>query len=167
MQPSFKMVVKLLFRVIDREGSVDSKAVFRDIMTKLKVPLLCLKSVTAGFNAILEREEDVDPLLSETGIQVLRSLNISARISPEVRAKRSLFLRRVDAYVGEHTAEELKIEFEAQNAWLKIREVFRMKDYNHVIKIECREVSMADKALENGIFCFYSKIAALQIEKET
>ena len=59
------MVAKLLFRIIDREVSVDRKAVFRDNMTKLKVPLLGLRSVTAGFNAILEKE-DVDPLLTES-----------------------------------------------------------------------------------------------------
>ena len=76
------MVAKLLFRVIDREVSVDRKAVFRDIMTKLKVPLLGLKTVTAGFNAILEKEEDVDPLLSEAGVKVLKALNLSARIPP-------------------------------------------------------------------------------------
>ena len=135
-------------------------------MTTLKVPLLGLKQITVGYNAILERPEDTDALLSERGIEVLRKLNLNVRIPPQVRAKRSLFLRRVDAFVGSHSPEEIKAELEAQNPWLKVREIFKIKDYTHVLKIECKELAMADKALEQGLLCFYTKIATNQIERE-
>ena len=161
------MVAKLLFRVIDPDKRVDRGQVFKDIMTKLKIPMLGLKPVNVGYNALLEREEDVDVILSESGISVLKELNLTARIPPDVRARRSLFLRRIDAYVGAHTAQELKSELEHQNNWLKIREVFKIKEYTHVLKIECNEVQMADRALQQGLLCYYSKIAASQIERET
>ena len=103
------MVVKLLFREIDRRVSVYRKAVFRDIMTTLKAPLLGLKKVTACFNAIIEEEEP----------KVLRALNLLTRVFSEDRVKVSIILRRVDAYIEEDTVEELKTELEAQNNRLK------------------------------------------------
>ena len=161
------MVAKLLFRVIDPNTPVDKRAVFRELMTQLKVPLLGLKQITVGFNAIVERQEDTDVLLSTKGAETLRKLNLIARIPPQVRARRSLFLRRVDSFVGAHSPVELKNELEAQKPWLKVREVFKIKDYTHVLKIECQELQMADKALEQGLLCFYTKIAGAQIERET
>ena len=161
------MVAKLLFRVIDSNRPVDKRAVFKELMTQLKVPLLGLKQVAVGFNAIVERQEDTDVILSAKGIELLKTLNLSVRIPPQVRAKRSLFLRRIDAFVGSHSPEEIKEELEAQNPWLKVREVFKIKDYTHVLKVECKELQMADKALEQGLLCYYTKIAGAQIERET
>ena len=161
------MVSKLLFRVIDPDKRVNKADVFKSVMNDLKVHLIGLKPVTVGFNAIFEKSEDVDVILSDKGIDTLKKLNLVARIPSELRARRSLFLRRIDAYVGAHTANELKTELESQNPWLKVREVYKIKDYTHVFKIECKEVQMADRALREGLLCFYSKVASGQIERET
>ena len=92
-------------------------------------------------------------------MDVLKRLNLVARISPEVRARRSLFLRRIDAYVGAHIVTEIKTKLEEQNKWLEVREVNKMKDYIHVFKIECKEVQMTDRALRERVLCFYIKVA--------
>ena len=160
------MVGKLLFRVIDPNRRVEKADVFKGVLSDLKVPLLGLRPVNIDFNAIFKKNDDIDVILSDKGSEVLKKLNFVARIPPEVRARRSLFLRRIDAYVGAHTAAEIKTELETQNNWLKVREVFTIKDYTHVLKIECKEVQMADRALREGVLCFYNKVAPGQIERE-
>ena len=46
----------------------------------LKIALLGLKTVTTGFNALLKKKEDADLLLSERGITLLQSRNLSIKI---------------------------------------------------------------------------------------
>ena len=91
------MVAKLLFRVIYPDKRVDRGQVFKDIMSKLKIPMLELKPINVRYNALLEMDVYIN--LSESGISVLKNLNLTARIAPDVRARRSLFLRRIGAYV--------------------------------------------------------------------
>ena len=45
-------IIKLQFRAIDQSKISDRNVVFREIMTKLKVPLLGLKTIQSGYNAI-------------------------------------------------------------------------------------------------------------------
>ena len=62
-------------------------------MTKLKVPLLGLKTIQSWYNVLLEKKEDADTILTQKGIDLLRTMNLTVRVSPELRAKRSVFVR--------------------------------------------------------------------------
>ena len=61
-------VTKLLLRVIDNSVHTNRANVFKELLTTLKVALLGLKTVALGFNALLEKKEDADALLSDRGI---------------------------------------------------------------------------------------------------
>ena len=62
-------------------------------MTMLKVPLLGLKTIQTGNNALIEKKEDADIILTQIGIDLLNTMNLTVRVPPELRAKRSLFIR--------------------------------------------------------------------------
>ena len=64
-------------------------------------------------------------------------------VPPEVRANRSVFVRRVMPHVGSRPANELKEEIEQQQDWAKINEITKIKDYTHVFKIEFLDTLMA------------------------
>lgn len=112
------------------------------------------------------REENVYVILSEYGIGVLKDLNLTERIPPDMRASRSLFHSPIYAYISAHTAQALEAELEQQNNCLKIREMYKTKEYTHGFKIECTKVQIAERALQQEFLCFCSK-AASQIEKCT
>ena len=111
-------VTKLLLRVIDNSIQTNRTNVFKELLTQLKIALLGPKTVTTGFNALLEKKEDADLLLSERGITLLQSLNLSVKIPPDIRARRSLFIRQVDQYIGQKSPEEIKIELIKNHNWL-------------------------------------------------
>ena len=60
-------VTKLLLRVIDDSIPTNRTNVFTELLTQLKIALLGLKTVTVttGCNALLEKKEDAELLLSE------------------------------------------------------------------------------------------------------
>lgn len=68
----------------------------------------------------------------------------------ELRTKRTVFVRKVQKKVGEHTAEEI----ENQNPYLKVDEIVKIKQYYHVFKVQFKETAMADKVLEGGVSPF-------------
>ena len=49
-------IIRLQFRAIDQGKISDRSLVFREIMTKLKVPLLGLKTIQSGYNALIEKK---------------------------------------------------------------------------------------------------------------
>lgn len=164
MAPS--TVSKLLLRRIDPLGTTDRGELLKELWTKLKVPVLGMRAVAVGHNIILERKEDADKLLEEKGVALLKKHNLSVRVPPEIKARRSLFVRRVDSWVGAHTAEEIKQDLELNQPWLKIREIIKIKDYTHVFKIECVSVAMADRAAQEGLLCYFTRITSEQINRE-
>ena len=68
-------VTKLLLRVIDNSIPTNRTNIFKELLTQQKIALLGLKTVTTGFNALIEKKEDEDLLLSERGITLLQCLN--------------------------------------------------------------------------------------------
>ena len=69
-------IIKLQFRAIDHGRISDRNLVFREIMTKLKVPLLRLKTIQTGYNALIEKKEDADFILVQKGIDLLKIIVI-------------------------------------------------------------------------------------------
>lgn len=85
---------------------------------------------------------------------------------PEIRAQRSIFIRKLDHEIGTQPAEKMKEVFEAMNEWMKIEEVIKIKDYNHVVKIRFTETAMADRAITHGFLGFNLSITPDQVKRE-
>lgn len=85
---------------------------------------------------------------------------------PELKAKRSVFVRKVDEVVGKQNAEDIKEEIERQNSWLKVDEVIKIKDYTHVFKLTCEDTHMADRIKQQGFLAFNVLITPEQIKQE-
>ena len=145
-------IIKLQFRALDQSRICDRNLVFREIMTKLKVPLLGLKTIQTGYNALIERKEDAETILTQKGIDLLKTMNLTVRVPPELRAKRSVFIRQVDQTVGSHSELEIETELEKNHEYLTGCKVIKIKDFTHIFKLECATVTQADKVLETLMF---------------
>ena len=128
-------VTKLLLRVIDNSIPTYRTNIFKELLIQLKIALLGLKTVTTVFNALLEKKEDADLLRSERGITLPQSLNLSVKVPPEIRARRSLFIRQVDQHIGQKSLEEIKTELIKNHNWLKKCEVTKIKSLHTYFKI--------------------------------
>ena len=105
-------------------------------MATLKVPLCGLRDTNNGYNAVMEKKEDADVLLSPKRKETLAKLNLSATIPPEQRARRSIFVRQLDPSVGEKSASELAEELARNHTFIAEYVVIKMKECTHIMKIE-------------------------------
>ena len=84
----------------------------------------------------------------------------------KVRAKRTVFLRQLDRFVGSHTIEEIKGEIEDKNDWANNVTVTKIADYTHILKVEFETIEAAEKAQSGGLNMFYMFVSPSQISAD-
>ena len=69
--------------------------------------------------------------------------------------KPTIFVRQVDSAVGEQSSN-IKSEQSATRlqAWLKISDIIKIKDYTHVFKIICSDSDSTTRLLTDGLKVF-------------
>ena len=154
---------KILLRAV---GELPPKQnVFATILKEINSPLTGLKQVRNGYLAFMEREEELDKLLSTKAQTELKKIGLETKVPPQIKCQRSLICRQIDSYVGEHTAQELMNEINQQNR-NKAIEIIKFKQYTHIFKIEFQTTEMAMSAKRNGLLCFNTRITPNQMEQE-
>lgn len=154
---------KILLRA---KGEIPQKqVVFTTILREINSPLTGLKPVRNGYIAFMEREEDLDKLLTKKAQNELQKIGLETKVPPKIKCQRSLICRQIDSYVGEHTSEELLIEINRNNK-NKAIEIIKFKEYTHLFKIEFQTTEMAIAAKTNGLLCFNTRITPAQMEQE-
>lgn len=154
---------KILLRAV---GEIPQKQlVFATVLREINCPLTGLRQVKNGYLAYMEREADLDKLLSGKAQSELKKIGIETKIPPKIRCQRSLICRQIDSYVGEHSANELLEEINKQNK-NKAIEIIKFKQYTHVFKVEFQSTEMALSAKRNGLLCFNTRITPDQMEQE-
>ena len=156
----------IMLQVIDPKVSTVKHAVFREIVANLKAPLCRLRDTTNGYNALMEKKEDADVLLSQKGKESLARLNLRVTILPEQSANRSIFVRLLDSSVGKKSADELTEELARHHTFMAGCEVIKIKNDTHIMKIECASVTAANTALEDDPICIFTCISPSQIKME-
>lgn len=157
---------RVLLRTIDHGKRTDREDIFRVTFGKLDAPLTRLSDTANGFYAVSDDVRTIDKLLTDKAITELAKINLQPVIPPDVRARRTIFVRQVDRIVGTKTADEIKTELETQQHWLRITEIIKIKDYTHVFKIICNETTMADRILTDGLKAFNTRLTPGQCEQE-
>ena len=120
-----------------------------------------------GYVALCHSEKDVDTILSGGSTRSLKEIGLEPRMPPEIVAQRSVICRRIDPFVGTHTATEIKNEIKIRQEWCDISEIIKFGNNTHVFKIIFTDTTMAQKAQEQGLVCFNMRISPEQIQRET
>lgn len=160
------MATKVKLKFKDR-GSKLTKAQVRNIAyNEVGVPFVRLYEIPEGYKALCKNDDDVDKLLSNEAKEEFDKNGITVVTPPEIRAKRSFFMRKLEEDVGKHTPEQFVYEIEDKNPWMTVTEVTKIKDYTHVVKIECKETAMVEKVLQVGLRIFNATVLPDQIARE-
>ena len=133
---------------------------------KLEIPLIRISDAKNGFSAITDDQNHIDKILSPSSVEVLSTINLKPVIPPELKSRRTVFVRQLDHSVGSRPANEIISELEKNHNYLKIAAVHKIKHYTHLLKIECTETQMADRILENGVIMFNTRVTPFQTERE-
>lgn len=164
--PNSRKLFRIHLKSVDQNQNKPPRGrVLELIHTKLKAYLTGLRDTQLGYMAITDDPATIDNLTTAKGINELKKLNLEPTTPPEIRARRTIFVRQLDQYAGEQTPEAIKAEIEKNHPWLKA-EVHKIKTYTHVIKLVCDDSTMADRILRDGLTAFYTRITSRQCELE-
>ena len=87
------------------------------------------------FTALCNEKYDSKILRSEIKDKLLKK-GIQVQTPMEMKAKKTIFLRRLDRHVGQHSSQEIEEDIRRCNNWAKEVIVNKIKDYTHVLKLE-------------------------------
>lgn len=160
------MSTSIRLRNIDRHHPTETSKIVQLAYGKFNVPFTRIFKTNEGFKAICRDEHDADKILGKNARDELEKIGLQVLLPPEIKAKRSVFIKQVDQIIGGNTAEEIKEEIEKENEWIKVAEVVKMKNYTHLLKIRFEETTMAEKAKRQGILAYNMAISPSQIETE-
>ena len=104
---------------IDNTVPINRANVFKELLTTLHVALSGLKTVAFSFNVLLEKKEVADKLLSDRGIQLLNTVNLTVMVPSEIKAKSSFFVRQADQAIGLKSTDEIKTEIFKNHDFIK------------------------------------------------
>ena len=119
-----------------------------------------------NFLVITRNQTDADKLLRSEMTKKFEERGYDLVAPPELRAKKTIFIRKLDRHIGDRNSDEIKTEIETQNTWAKVAQVIKIKEYTHVIKVVFDEIKMADVAQERGMVAFNMSITPSQMERE-
>lgn len=146
--------------------SVNKEKIFQICYEKLNAPLIRLTENNSGYSAITDDPHSVDKLTCAKSVEMFRGINLTPVVPPDLRAKRTVFVRQVDECVGSHSEEEIKEEIERSNKGFKIDKVTKIKNFTHIMKITTKDTDAARKILNQGIYIYNTKITSHQCEPE-
>lgn len=150
----------------DKQHPVEIRKVVELAYGKFNVPFTRIFPTNVGFKVICRNETDADKIQSTEAKQELEKIGLHLIISPETKARKSIILRQLDQIIGINSAEDIKKEVEKENAWIKVEEVVKIKNYTHILKLRLEEISMVEKAKQKGILAYNMAISPSQIEQE-
>ena len=130
---------RLNLRIIDNQTRTNGEDVFRVTFGILDAPLTRLNTVDTGYYAITDDIRTIDKLLTDHAVTELSKINLQPTLPPDIKAKRTIFIRHVDLTVGRHTPDEIKAEIKKLQPWAKIQEFAKIKEYTHVFKLICKD----------------------------
>ena len=119
---------------------------------------------TSGVICIFRNAEDADKFRAAKKQLVKKGFALPA--SPEDRARRTVFARQLDSRVGSMLPADLITDIEQKNPGIKISELFKIKDYTHVVKITTQTIQMAERLEKEGFLAGTFAIAPRQVERE-
>ena len=97
-------------------------------------------------------EEDLDAPFSATCISKLYTVGCKPVLPPDLKAKRSVILRRRDYQTLNKKEEDIKFEIEKQNACIRVKDIFKY-DNSKNIKVTF-EKHMVSQVLTKGLLLF-------------
>lgn len=160
------MPTNLRLRQLEKHKAVKAEDIIQLAYGKYNVPFTRIYKTNEGFKVICRNDQEADKLLTNEAKKDFEHLGTQVIIPPELNAKKTIFIRRVDRRISDNTENEIKEEMERVNTWLKIEEVTKLNNFPNLLKIRLIESTMVQKALQNGILAFNMAIAAHQIEEE-
>ena len=140
--------------------------IFKTAFETLNAPLIRLTDTRTGYYAVTDDYTAIDKLTAPRAIDAFKDINLTPITPPDLRAKKTVFIRQIDRYAGTHSPDEIKDEIETKNRHIKLDSVQKIKDYTHIIKLITKDTHTAQSIITQGFNMFNTRITPHQCEQE-
>ena len=100
-------------------------------------------------------------------IENLQEDNFEVLTPLEYQANRTIVLRNIDSIISTVDEEELKLDVEQRNEWIKVQEIVKIPNAPKILKIKVENAEMANTALEKGVMVYNLFVPPSAVSKDT
>ena len=156
---------EMRIRLRIKDSGLTRDRVIDTVFVTTEVPFIRIFGDAPVYVALC-KERDAFKLLKTEMMEKLRKKGIEVQIPIEIKAKRSVLLRRLDRHMGAITGEEVEAELEKNHDWIREVKVIKIKEYTLVLKLEFQTVEEAERVLERGLLLFNMQVSSEQISRD-
>ena len=95
-------------RLKTTDNSITRSGIIEIVFATVEVPFIRIFGERPNFTALC-KERDANKMLKTETREKLRRKGIEVQVPMELKSKKTVFLRRLDKYVGQHTKEKLRM----------------------------------------------------------
>ncbi|MPC56148.1 hypothetical protein E2C01_050101 [Portunus trituberculatus] len=146
-----------------------SKIKLLEILSSKCIYATTIIVIRDGYIVLTRNDEDTENILSKDVANQLRTKGYNHITPPEIKAKRTVIVSRLDSHIYQNDTEAIEREVSDNNDWITdedIEEIYKFPNSN-TIKITFAQTAHAKKAQEKGILLFSMSIPPHQIKEET
>lgn len=143
---------------IKMKKSSSAKVSLLGICNSNSVKVSRVIEVVDGYLLFCSSISDLDTLFSSKVQTYLSALSMECVIPPQLRARRSVIIKRVDNVAYDHSTEEIKDEIRSKNSWADIVDLYKFP-HSKTIKVQFSNFSVAQRCLRDGLSFFYLHIS--------
>lgn len=112
-----------------------------------------------GYTLICASIDDIDVLLSDRVQDLLTACALVCIAPPQLKARRSVIVRRVDNHIYEHSVDEIRGEVQDKNSWADVVDVVKFPN-SKTIKIQFSNAAIAQRCLSDGLSLFHLHVGS-------
>ena len=135
-------------------------------LMQLNLLIYKLEATTRNAFIIITSDDILEKLLSPKIRETLAKEDFEVTTPPEYSSNRTIVLRNLDSLITEVENEELKLDIERRNEWIKITEIIKIPTAPKILKIKLESTDMVTRALDKGMLVYNQSIPPSFINKE-
>ncbi len=155
---------RLKLKVVNKDKKILKSKVTELAYTRFNIVFNRVIEISDGFLVITKNEIDAEKVMKEEAVAMFKQHGYDVIIPPVYRARRTIFVRKLDEMILENEEKDLIQEINDKNEWAKVQSLIKINGKN--IKMTFADTSMVEKALEKGLLCCNMSITPNQINRE-
>ena len=140
-------------KIKSNDKSPENWLLLTEILKNVGCKYSRLQIIREGFLVFLNTNEDVSRITANEVVINLCNNGFIVVVPQHIISKKTVIIWNVDKSIFQKEENELVLEINRCNQWLKVTKVSKFTNGFH-IKIECNEVRMANLCIDNGVLMY-------------
>ena len=119
-----------------------------------------------GWIVLVQSVQHAQKMLDNTFREEINRIGLEIDLPPELKAQHTIVVKKLDFLIYDYSKKEIIEEIEEQNqARQQVEDIYLMQKHD-IIKIKFRNIELAQKIKQNGIYIYSNFYPSTQIEDD-